>query len=244
MTKTNFIKLYEELSYLNENLKSDYNALNDRFNKINAQLDSLKANTKYGNIIKSYIDGYTKCATAFGKLERLIAEKSISEVAVNTSVLSEMDTILNKLDYIIGQSKLKPNDLVSLFNEFKGWNFAEFESDVKSFHKSDAEVILSAFSTNMAANTETSHNEESDAPQEKATTEPKNAKLNKARQANLKIIKAFKEIGLSTDDLTVTAKNKNGKEYRKASDKLNKLRKTLFGESLTEETEEDLIIEE
>ena len=37
---------------------------------------------------------------------------------------------------------------------------------------------------------------------------------------------------------------KNGKEYKKASDKLNKLRKTLFGESLTEEAEEDLIVEE
>lgn len=65
--------------------------------------------------------------------------------------------------------------------------------------------------------------------------EPKNAKLNKARQNNLKIIKAFKEVGLPADDLTVTAKNKNGKDYRKASDKLNKLRKTLFGEALDED---------
>lgn len=49
------------------------------------------------------------------------------------------------------------------------------------------------------------------------------------------IIKAFKEVGLPADDLTVAAKNKNGKEYRKASDKLNKLRKTLFGEALDED---------
>lgn len=72
------------------------------------------------------------------------------------------------------------------------------------------------------------------------SAEPKNAKLNKARQANIKIIKAFKEVGLGTDDLTVTAKNKNGKDYKKASDKLNKLRKTLFGESLEEEFEGEL----
>ena len=74
------------------------------------------------------------------------------------------------------------------------------------------------------------------------STEPKNAKLNRARQANLKIIKAFKEIGLATDDLTVTAKNKNGKDYRKASDKLNKLRKTLFGESF--DADEEIEIED
>jgi predicted HNH restriction endonuclease len=73
------------------------------------------------------------------------------------------------------------------------------------------------------------------ATQETTATEPKNAKLNKARQNNLKIIKAFKEVGLPADDLTVTAKNKNGKDYRKASDKLNKLRKTLFGEALDED---------
>jgi hypothetical protein len=40
---------------------------------------------------------------------------------------------------------------------------------------------------------------------------------------------------LPADDLTITAKNKNGKDYRKASDKLNKLRKTLFGEALDDE---------
>lgn len=67
------------------------------------------------------------------------------------------------------------------------------------------------------------------------TPEPKNAKLNRARQNNLKIIKAFKEVGLPADDLTITAKNKKGKDYRKASDKLNKLRKTLFGEALDDE---------
>lgn len=81
--------------------------------------------------------------------------------------------------------------------------------------------------------------------EEKTTqaTEPKNAKLNKARQANLKIIKAFKEVGLATDDLTITAQNKNGKNYKKASDKLNKLRKTLFGESLEEAFDDEYLIE-
>ena len=64
--------------------------------------------------------------------------------------------------------------------------------------------------------------------------EPKNARLNRARANNTKIIKAFKEVGLQTNDLTQKAINKNGKEYTKASDKLNKLRKTLFGESIEE----------
>jgi hypothetical protein len=75
--------------------------------------------------------------------------------------------------------------------------------------------------------------------QEKAdkmqVTEPRNAKLNKARQNNSKIMKAFKEVGLPTNDLVTIAKNKNGRDYKKASDKLNKLRKTLFGEAFEEE---------
>jgi hypothetical protein len=73
---------------------------------------------------------------------------------------------------------------------------------------------------------------------EKSNTEPKNAKLNKARQANKKIIQAFKEVGLATDDLIIVAINKKGKEYKKASNKLNKLRKTLFGESLEVDSDE------
>lgn len=71
--------------------------------------------------------------------------------------------------------------------------------------------------------------------QETTSTGPKNARLNKARQNNLKIVKAFKEFGLPADDLTVTAKNKNGRDYRKASTKLNSLRKTLFDEALGED---------
>jgi len=69
-------------------------------------------------------------------------------------------------------------------------------------------------------------------------SEPKNAKLNKARLANKKIIKTFKELGLPIDDLIATATNKNGREYKKASEKLNKLRKGLFGESLEDDTDE------
>ena len=68
--------------------------------------------------------------------------------------------------------------------------------------------------------------------------EARNAKLNRARKNNSKIVKAFKEVGLATDDLTVTAKNKKGKDYKKASAKLNKLRKTLFGEAFDEELDD------
>jgi hypothetical protein len=70
-----------------------------------------------------------------------------------------------------------------------------------------------------------------------AISEPKNAKLNRARQNNSKIMKAFKEVGLPTDDLVDVAKNKNGRDYKKASQKLNKLRKTLFGEAFEEESD-------
>jgi ferritin-like protein len=80
--------------------------------------------------------------------------------------------------------------------------------------------------------------EKSDEQKPNANTEPKNAKLNRARQNNSKIVKAFKEVGLATDDLIVVAQNKNGKDYKKASDKLNKLRKTLFGEAFEEELDD------
>ena len=49
---------------------------------------------------------------------------------------------------------------------------------------------------------------------------------------------------MPANDLTVIAKNKNGKEYRKASDKLNKLRKTLFGEALDEDEDENQLDQE
>lgn len=68
-------------------------------------------------------------------------------------------------------------------------------------------------------------------------SEPKNAKLNRARERNNSIVNALKDAGLPVDDLFTTATNKKGKEYKKASEKLNALRKALFGEAYEEDEE-------
>ena len=58
----------------------------------------------------------------------------------------------------------------------------------------------------------------------------------KAAQLSKKIIKAFKDAGLATDELIV----KNGIGKTKASAKLKKLKQSLFGESLEEDFEEEI----
>jgi len=65
------------------------------------------------------------------------------------------------------------------------------------------------------------------------------SKQNAAKENNKKIVNAFKDAGLDASELITTATNKNGKEYKKASDTLLKLRKALFGESLIPEAFED-----
>lgn len=118
-------------------------------------------------------------------------------------------------------NKISENDLTQ-----------EEKSNYKKYGKPFSEKRIKELSKDTAAGTA------SQEEPKKSNTEPKNAKLNKARQANKKIIQAFKEVGLPTNDLTVLAKNKKGKEYKKASDKLNKLRKTLFGESFEDDLDE------
>jgi len=62
----------------------------------------------------------------------------------------------------------------------------------------------------------------------------------KAAQLSKKIIKAFKDAGLATDELIV----KNGVGKTKASAKLKKLKQSLFGESLEEDFEEEIDLDE
>lgn len=57
------------------------------------------------------------------------------------------------------------------------------------------------------------------------------AQLTAMRQNNNKIISATKVAGLDISKLVTTGTDKNGRQYKKASPELNKLRKTLFGES-------------
>jgi hypothetical protein len=115
----------------------------------------------------------------------------------------------------------------AIITAFKNNKNSKFSNSNKEINELDLEDKSANDETESGEATETTN---SASDETVGTNEPKNAKLNKARQDNDRIIKAFKELGLPTDDLTVTAKDKNGKEYRKASDKLNKLRKTLFND--------------
>jgi len=61
--------------------------------------------------------------------------------------------------------------------------------------------------------------------------------LTKANNSK-KLIKALNKLGINTDELITKYKDENGKEHTKGTDKLNQLRKELFGESLDEEVDE------
>ena len=68
----------------------------------------------------------------------------------------------------------------------------------------------------------------------KTTAKYTPAQLTTMRQNNNKIISATKIAGLDISPLVTTGTDKNGRQYKKASPALNKLRKTLFGESKKE----------
>ena len=70
-----------------------------------------------------------------------------------------------------------------------------------------------------------------DSIEEPTKAKPANTKLNSQRSNNKKIVKAMNELGLDISKLVVKAKDKNGREYSKASPELNKLRKLIFNES-------------
>ena len=67
----------------------------------------------------------------------------------------------------------------------------------------------------------------------------KGALLNQRKKGNQKIITALKDAGFDVSDLIVDYKDKSGKNRKKASDKLNALRKAILGEDLVEHVNEE-----
>jgi hypothetical protein len=207
MIKTEFMNLYEELNTLTE----DY-ALEANGYKVGdlIKYEDIKHNDKTGKNETIYRHGMV--------LDLWTNANKIGSLELDSQLIGTADILFSKI-----AGKISEKDLTT-----------EEKTKYDKYGKKFSEERLKEL--NAATTNEQPENASSEAAtQETTATEPKNAKLNKARQNNLKIIKAFKEVGLPADDLTVTAKNKNGKDYRKASDKLNKLRKTLFGEALDED---------
>ena len=269
MIKTDFMNLYEELSFLNEEedpylraamqmFQADDNAkgvvvscrvgthapikvckLYHSDEELNNITKSLYA--KYGKNIyitayhdRSAIEFYNKKWQKADAEDQKEAQQAIDALFNEKLETAMKDAGMPYLDII--DNHISQNDFLALQKEYIPKNIPADDKEqdrlIKLFIKALEQKIKGTSSSqkdiqdtkDIATDT-----------QETTVVEPKNAKLNKARQNNLKIIKAFKEVGLPADDLTVIAKNKNGKEYRKASDKLNKLRKTLFGEALDED---------
>ena len=63
----------------------------------------------------------------------------------------------------------------------------------------------------------------------------KGALLNQRKKNNQKVITALQDAGFDTSELVVNYTDKSGKNRKKASDKLNKLRKALLGEEIVVE---------
>lgn len=110
---------------------------------------------------------------------------------------------------------------------------ALFEDEVEKITKEEAEVLKQA--KPVEAENSTNDEQTTDTKQSSKVNEPKNAKLNKARQNNKKILKAFKNNGLPIDNLVTKATDKNGRNYLKSSRVLNSLRKEIFGEAFGED---------
>lgn len=244
MIKTDFMNLYEELTILNEDasgkgvgenfekqLVPQFKALEADINKASKVLN----NPNYVEILEdleTFVNGFKICLSINKQLMAL----GNAGIMIN-GPSDEAIELLNKIRHIIFLTKQGDSALDRYLKDPFDWTVEDLKHTLKSYEKySDVDISKLDFSgketTKRPAEDTTTQQAEDTTTQQAG---PKNAKLNKARQNNLKIIKAFKEVGLPADDLTVVAKNKNGKEYRKASDKLNKLRKTLFGEALDED---------
>ena len=278
MIKTDFMNLYEELSFLNEEEDPYLRAAMQMFQaddtakgvvvscrvgtqapikvcklyhsdeELNNITKSLYA--KYGKNI--YITAYhDRSAIEFynKKWQKADAEdQKEAQQAIDTLFNEKLETAMKDagMPYLdIIDNRISQNDFLALQKEYIPKNIPADDKEqdrlIKLFIKALEQKIKGTSSSQK--DSQDTKDVATDT-QETTVAEPKNAKLNKARQNNLKIIKAFKEVGLPADDLTVVAKNKNGKEYRKASDKLNKLRKTLFGEALDEDEDENQLDQE
>jgi hypothetical protein len=207
MITTEFMNLYEELNMLTE----DY--------VLEASGYKVGDLVKYNDIKHNDKNGKNDSVSRHGMVLDLWKDANkIGILELDSKFIGTADVLISEITEKISEKDLTPEEK-SKYDKY-GKKFSEERLKELNASPTDNEKPETAAAI---------------ATQETTATEPKNAKLNKARQNNLKIIKAFKEVGLPADDLTVTAKNKNGKDYRKASDKLNKLRKTLFGEALDED---------
>ena len=198
---------------------------------IKAKETTLKENVSKDNpFLKEGIRLWLDNPTAKHLIVSLKPSKELGyneEVQVNKLAFSD-----SEFDQIIKNLYNNWNNKIASISAFHNIRELEYYPEYKEVlkEKEEKEENINADGKNVE-NTESTVNTSGPAESQNIKTEePKNAKLNKARQNNSKIIKAFKEVGLDITDLTVKAQNKNGKEYTKASDKLNKLRKTLFGE--------------
>jgi hypothetical protein len=261
MIKTEFMDLYEELSFLNEaedpylraamqmfqtdedakgvvvSCKPEGQAVikvcrlyhsDEELRRITKALcdkyDDPYINAYHSrDVIEFYNDKWKKADTQEQKEAQTIID-NLFEKKLKDTMKAEGIPYLDVLDYITEEEWL------ALYKEYLP------NTPPADGEEQDRLIKLFVKALKQKVNNKNDNKELEQATlEEPQKAEPKNAKLNRARQNNLKIIKAFKEVGLPADDLTVTAKNKKGKDYRKASDKLNKLRKTLFGEALDDE---------
>jgi hypothetical protein len=270
MIKTEFMNLYEELSFLNEAEDPYLRAAMQMFQTdedAKGVVVSVKpegqspvkvcklyhSDEELNNITKSLYDKYGKNSNLYinayhdrSAIEFYNNKWQKADVEEQKEAQKVIDNLFNEklqsamkdagMPYLdILDDRISRDDFSALYNEYLPKN-APADGDeqdrlIKLFIKA-LEQKIKRKPTDQETTKETKDAAATSEEPQKA--EPKNAKLNKARQNNIKIIKAVKEVGLPADDLTVTAKNKNGKDYRKASDKLNKLRKTLFGEAFDE----------
>jgi hypothetical protein len=264
-TETQFMKLWEQLNVLNEGVSSNNPYIRDAIQMFQNDEDaegivvSVKphgqpeikvcrlyhSDSELDDIIKRLYNKYdVSDISAFhnrgvidyykGEWHKADAKaQKEAQTALDNLFWDEMKKEMKTagVDYLsIIDDSISEKDFYALYNEYIPKNTPADQDDREKLIKVFVKALKQKLSNKDVSNTVTQ-----DAVEEPAKVEPKNAKLNRARQNNSKIIKAFKEVGLSADDLIATATNKNGKNYRKASDKLNKLRKTLFGESFDED---------
>lgn len=271
MTTTEFMNLYEELSFLHEAEDPYLRAAMQMFQTdedAKGVVVSVKpegqspvkvcklyhSDEELNNITKSLYDKYGKNSNLYinayhdrsaiefynNKWQKADTDdqkeaQKIIDNLFNEKLQSAMkDAGMPYLDIL--DDRISRDDFSALYNEYFPKNAPADDDEQDRLIKLFITALEQKIKGKLSDQGDTQETKDAVATSEEPLkAEPKNAKLNKARQNNLKIIKAFKEVGLSADDLTVMAKNKNGKDYKKASDKLNKLRKTLFGEAFDDD---------
>ena len=294
MIKTNFINLYEELSWLNES--ATRNATECKYTK--AALEAFLADDKakgvliYTNIgnkiynisqiyhddyelsrLNYYIDqfirghGVVSAIHSKGQAEAMLDQCKDATIDDKVEYVDESEITDKELLHKTRLSGLKAGDTIEVLEDkypamykslMKHFNTNVFEiKDISLMPESEQEGDLVIISDKDVAiseskvkkvekqatppiKSETKDKPEENTEEEKPDIPAEQQTAQKAAQLSKKVIKAFKDAGLSTDELIV----KNGVGKTKASAKLKKLKQSLFGESLEEDFDEELDIEE